>query len=479
MRFLRQGLLGLFLLSVTAGLLGYAGQVLREAVEARMARDGGAPPRDERVFAVRTVTPEAETLAPTLAAFGRIESRQSLEIRARVAGEITELAPAFVEGGQVRAGEFLARIDPADAKAARDRARADLTDARDEAREAGRALDLARDELAARSDQAELQARALERQRNLEARGVGTLTAIESAEYNVTQARQAVLASRQSLALAEARVDQAATAITRAELALAEAERRLAETRITARFSGRLSDVSVVAGGVVTSGERLARLGDAKTLEGSFRISTGQYARLLDEAGALRPLPVTVTLDSGETEISVSGEIARESAALEEGESGRRIFAALDPAPALKPGDFVSVRVEEPPIDDLVRLPASALGGDGAVLALTAQDRLELVPVTLVRRQGNTVLVEAAGVAGREIVTERSPALGPGLKVRRIERDAEDTVSLSDARRARLRARVEADTALPESERRRLLAELARPLVPARIVARIEDRAGG
>ncbi|MDZ7710795.1 MAG: efflux transporter periplasmic adaptor subunit [Roseovarius sp.] len=479
MRFLRQGLLGLFLLSLTAGLLGYAGQVLRTAVEERMTRDTRTPERSERVFAVRTVMAQAGTIAPRLTAFGRIESRRSLDIRAQVAGEIVELCPCFVEGGTVEAGQFLARIDPSEAEDARARARIDLEDARAEAREADRALALARDELAAREDQAALQARALARQRDLESRGVGTLTAIESAEYNVMQARQAVLASRQALANAEARVDQAVTTVSRADLALAEAERRLAETRITARFSGRLSGVAAIEGGVVSVGEMLARLVDGRALEVAFRISTEQYARLLNESGTLSPLPVTATLQSGEAEMRATGTIAREAASLAEGESGRMIFAALDRATAMKPGDFVRVTIDEPPIAGLARLPASALAGDGTVLAVGEGDRLEVLPVTLVRRQGNDVLVRAPGVAGREIVTGRSPALGPGLKVRRIGEESENTMSLSDERRARLRAQVEADTALPETERRRLLADLARPDVPARTVARIESRAGG
>ncbi|MFB9148921.1 efflux RND transporter periplasmic adaptor subunit [Roseovarius ramblicola] len=479
MRFLRQGLLGLFILSLTAGLLGYAGQVIRDAVGARMARDTTAPERRERVFAVRTVTPEAETVTPRLAAFGRIESRRTLDIRAQVAGEIVELAPGFVEGGTVEAAQFLARIDPAEAEDARERARIDLADARAEAREADRALLLARDELAARKDQVALQSRALARQRDLEERGVGTLTAIESAEYNVMQARQAVLASRQALAVAEARVDRSATAVSRAELALAEAERRLDETRITAGFSGRLSEVSAIEGGIVAVGEQIARLVDGGALEVAFRVSTAQYARLLDSDGALLPLPVTATLDSGGTTIRATGRIAREAAALAEGESGRMIFAALDRAPALKPGDFVRVSVEETPLERVARLPASALGGDGTVLAVGDGDRLEVLPVTLLRRQGNDVLLRAPGVAGREIVTGRSPALGPGLKVRRIRDGAGQTMSLSDERRARLRAQVEADTALPEDERRRLLADLDRARVPARTVARIESRVGG
>jgi len=64
---------------------------------------------------VRTMTAEATTVTPRLAAFGRIESRRTLDIRAQVAGEIIELAGGFVEGGTVEAGQFIARIDPAEA----------------------------------------------------------------------------------------------------------------------------------------------------------------------------------------------------------------------------------------------------------------------------------------------------------------------------------------------------------------------------
>jgi multidrug efflux pump subunit AcrA (membrane-fusion protein) len=441
MRFLRQGLFGLFLLSIALGLLAYAGQTLRLALEERMSREARPPERQERVYAVRALTPLSETIAPVMTAFGRIESRRTLEIRAQATGILTELAPGFVEGGTVQAGQFLARIDPADAEAALARARTDLGDARAEAREAERALALARDELAARREQAEIQARALARQRDLESRGVGTLTAVEAAEYNLVQARQAVLAGRQALALAEARIDQAASATERAQLALAEAERRLAETRISAEFSGTLSEVSVIEGGLVSANERLARLVDGRALDVAFRVSNAQYARLLDAGGALLPAPVTVTLESGGAALTARGQIAREAAALAEGESGRMIFAALEQAAAMKPGDFVTVTIEEPPLENVARLPASALGPDGAVLAIGAEDRLERVPVTLLRRQGNEVLVRAAPVAGREIVAERGPALGPGLKVRRLIPEAaatgaDEAMTSTAARRA-------------------------------------------
>ena len=484
MRFLRQGLTGLFLLSLTLGLLAYAGQTVMTAIEERLSRETRAPERRERVFAVRTTLATEATITPELTAFGQIQSRRTLEIRAQATGTITELSPDFIEGGQVRAGQFLARIDPADAQSALDRARTDLMDARAEEREAARALTLAQDELTARRDQTALQERALARQRDLESRGVGTLTAVETAEYNVVQARQAVLAGRQALAQAEARVDQAATAAARAELALSEAERRLAETRITAGFSGTLSDVTLVAGRLVSANEQLARLVDGTALEVAFRVSTAQYVRLLDESGALLPAPVTVTLDAFGLDLTATGTVTRQSAAVGEGQTGRLIFATLDSAPAMKPGDFVTVTVEEPPLDRVARLPADALGPDGSVLVLGAGDRLETLPVTVLRRQGNDILVRGEGLSGRAVVRDRTPVLGPGIKVRPLtpapeQETGEDTVTLTPDRRARLVAYVEGSADMPDAVKQRLLAQLGQPQVPAQMVERLERRIGG
>ena len=197
-----------------------------------------------------------------------------------------------------------------------------------------------------------------------------------------------------------------------------------------------------------------------------------------------------------------------------EGRTGRALFARLEEAPWLRPGDFVRVTVVEPPLEGVARLPASALGADGAVLVLGDEARLEVAPVTLMRRQGDDVLVRAPGLAGREVVAERSPLLGPGIKVRPVRPEdepgeppqddaraaaasgaipavadapgtgpavavaSEATVVLAEGRRAALRAAVEADAGLPRAERARLLAELDRAEVPLSTVERIEAGTG-
>ncbi|MCB1311304.1 MAG: HlyD family efflux transporter periplasmic adaptor subunit [Sedimentitalea sp.] len=484
MRFLRDSLIGLFLASLTLGLLIYAASLVGDAIQARMQDDKGPPKASERVFAVTVVTALEERVAPVLEAFGQVQSRRTLELRAATGGRIVELATGFEEGGAVRAGDVLLRIDPAPAQSALARAESDLLDAEAEERDAARSLTLARDELAAAEDQAELRARAAQRQIDLQARDVGTAAAVETAELAAAAARQVVLSRRQAVAQAEARLDQAATRIARAGIELDEARRDLSETTLIAGFDGTLGEVGVVEGRLVAANEKLALLVDPAALEVAFRVSTAQYARLLDADGALLPAPVTVALTATGAEMVATGQISRDSAAVGEGQSGRLIFAALDSAPGFKPGDFVTVAVEEPVLERVVRLPASALDGAGRVLALGPEDRLEALEVTLLRRQGDTVLVRGEGLAGREVVVGRTPLLGPGIKVRPLRPEAaaapgREMLELSDERRAQLVALIEADGAMPEAAKARLRAQLSEREVPAGLVQRLEARRGG
>ena len=484
MRFLRQSLIGVFLAAVTLGLLAYAGLLIGGAVQDRMSRDTKAPTPRERVFAVNVVTAEPGTQTPVLQAFGEVQSRRTLELRAASGGRVIELSDAFNDGGEVKAGQVLVRIDPADAQSALDRTQADLADARAEARDADRAVALARDEQSAAQEQADLRQSAFQRQQDLRERGVGTAAAVETAELAAASARQAVLARRQAVTQAEARIDQAATRIARAEIALAEAQRRLADTTLVAPFDGTLSATNVVAGRLVSANEKLADLVDPDALEVSFRVSTAQYTRLLDDVGALLSADVTATLDVAGIDLTAPGIISRASVTAGTGQTGRLVFADLTQTAGFKPGDFVTVRVQEPAIENVVRLPSAAMDASATVLVLGADNRLEAIEVRLIRRQGDDILVRGFGLAGRDVVMARSPLLGAGISVKPLRGaatipDAPAMVELTEERRARLIAFIEGNQRMPAEAKARVLARLAEPKVPARMVERIEGRMGG
>lgn len=486
MRFLRRSLVGLFLLAFTVGLMTYAGTLVWGALEARRSEEPGQRPARERVFAANVEEFRPETIRPVLSTFGEVRSRRTLELRASAGGLVVWLSDSFEEGGSVREGDLLARIDPANAQSALDTAQADLTEAEADLRDGERALTLAADDIAAAEDQSRLRENALSRQMDLLDRGVGSTAAVETAELALSSARQSLLSRRQAQASAESRVDQARTSLERRRIALAEAERRLADTEIEAAFSGVLSNVTVVEGGLVSAGESLGQLIDPSALEVAFRVSTPQYTRLLSESGRLIGADVIASIDILGVDLRSKGVISRESAAVGAGQTGRLLFARLDDSPGFRPGDFVSVSIEEPPIEQVARLPASAVDASGTVLAVGPDDRLVVAIVDVLRREGDDVIVRAADLAGREVVSERTPLLGAGILIRPVRRGIEDTpasepdmLSLDPDRRARLVAFVEANQFMPEEAKARVLAQLQEDMVPARVVERIESRMGG
>lgn len=489
MRFLRNSLIGVFLLSVTLGLIALAGNVVYSALQERWAREAPARPARERVIAVNVVTVEPTTVSPVLSTFGEVRSQRTLDVRAATGGAVVWVSEAFEDGGSVGAGDLLLQIDPADAQSALDLARAALAEAEADLRGAVRSLTLARDDLVAAQEQARLRERALTRQRDLLQRGVGTEAAIETAELAAASARQSVLSRRQAVAQAETRIDQARTSLQRQEISVAEAERRLADTEIYAQFAGVLSDVSVVEGGLVSPNERVAQVVDPQALEVSFRVSTSQYVRLLDETGRLEGLPVSVSLDVMGADIKTAGAISRESAAVGEGQTGRLIFARLEEAAGFRPGDFVTVRVQQDPLEGVTLLPATAVDPAGRVLVVGEDERLSEETVEVLRRQGDEVIVRARALTGREVVAERTPLLGAGIKVRPVRPVASgeaeaaaaepDMVELDPERRARLVAFIEGNQFMPADAKERVLAQLRQDRVPAQMIERIESRMGG
>ncbi len=482
MRFLRRSLTGVFLLAVTLALIAWAGEMVRGAVVARMNEEPRSFPQRERVIAVNVVTLEPQTITPELVVFGELRSQRTLDLRSATGGTVLEASADLVEGGEVAAGQVLLRIDPAQAEAARDRAAADLQDAQAELRDAERALVLAQDELAAARAQADLREQALVRARDLETRGVGTTAAVETAELALSSAEASVLTRRQALAAAQARIDQATTRLARAEIGLSEADRDLAETVVTAAFDGTLAEVTISPGGRVSANERFAQLVDPSALEVSFRVSTAQYARLLQD-GDLIKAPVEVSLEVSGVDLRATGEITREGATVGAGQTGRLLFARLEDAAGFRPGDFVTVRIAEPPLSGVALVPASAVAPDETVLVLGEEDRLSEAPVRLLRRQGDDVIIAVGQAAGATIVAERSPLLGAGIKVRPIQPGGVEAapepemITLDPDRRARLIAFV-SEGRMPDDVKARIISQLEADEVSSETVARLESRMG-
>ncbi|GHC55815.1 efflux RND transporter periplasmic adaptor subunit [Neogemmobacter tilapiae] len=480
MRFLIRSFIGLALVLVALALLLAAAWVIRDATQPQQA-EGGRPGQgaEERVFtaAVLTITPTE--IAPILTAYGEVRALRSVELRAGAAGEVIWLAEGLADGRAVKTGEVLLRIDPADAQASRDLAAADLARAKAEADESTRALAITRDELTAAQAQAELRAQALTRQRDLLTRGIGSDAAVETAALAASSADQAVLSQRSAVSQGETAVALAATSVDQAAIALDQAERALAETEVKATFDGLLDSVTVGLGGKVSAGEVLAQLIDPGALEVAFRVPTAAFGGLVDDNGQILPLAVAARLDSGASALTATGRLIRAGAAVGSGQTGRLVYAALNDRPPLRPGDFVTLSIGLGPLSNVAMIPAAALGGDGKILLLGAEDRLESFDVTTLHRQGDALIIDASALAGREVIRNRTALLGAGIKVNPVRPDEGAALQLDQAQKATLLAQIRAATQLDDAERAELMKLVEQDRVTDAALRDLQTRLGG
>ncbi|MEO1328531.1 MAG: HlyD family efflux transporter periplasmic adaptor subunit [Pseudomonadota bacterium] len=483
--------------------------------------EGGRPAGStERVYSVALAALEPTTVTPRFTAYGEVRSGRTWEIRAEAAGRLVSVADGVRDGGVAREGQSLVKIDPADPAAARSDAASALLEAEAERADARRALELSRSELVAAEAQKRLRERLFERQKSLAARGISAEITLDEAELALADAERAVITREQAVAAAERRVAQSQAQLDRAQVALDRASRDLGETEIRAPFDGLLqidadgeaeqAGAGLTLGRLVQVNEKLGALIDPRAMEVWFRVSNAQLARLIDEEGGLAALPATVRLSLGARAITAKARLTRMSATASPAEGGRRVYAALEVGPEtlLRPGDFVSVEIAEPPLPRVIDAPASALDDQERLLVVGADDRLTALPVRVLRRVGERVYVRPAEgawpPAGARYVAAVNPRLAPGVKVRearppagetappaseiktdtssaaRPERLAsaadEPTIALASDRRAELIAFVKGAARMPEERRARLVALLERPETPRRLVDRLERR---
>lgn len=481
-KFLVRALGGLFLALITLALIGVGVWRFQSAVPDRSGNR--VKPVQERTYNVGVATLETQTVVPVVTAFGQVSAARMLEIRAAEAGPIVEISPNFRNGVRVSKDELLFQVDPTDFKQQLMDANVTLTQSRADSKEARDTLPLSQAEVKNARRQVNLRQADLKRKAGLQGKGFVAQGAIDEARIAVTVAQQSLNAKRMAEIAARARIRARDLAVQRAKIAVNNAERSLTDTSYRAPFSGPLTQVSANLGKRLSPNEKLGVLIDSNSLEVSFTVTDAAFGRLIadESTGALKPLKVIAELTLGERIVTVSGELDRAASVTDLTSGGREVFAriATDQNVPIRPGDFVTVRIAESALENVVSIPASAATNSGEILLLTDEDRLESHQAQIVRRQDESIIVNNVPV-GREFVTVRQPFLATGVKVRALRQGEKpklepNAVELTAERRDRLVKFISSRKRLPQEMRERILKALGQPKVATKMVDRIEAR---
>ena len=319
---------------------------------------------------VMHVQPTSEYLSIT--SQGTVQPRTQSELIPEVSGRVVWMSPSLVGGGLFSEGDVLLRIDDADyatilarAEATRQRAEVEYEYAADE----------------------------LKRLQSL---------------------RRQQLASQQQLdgASRSARVAQANLDESRAFLE--QAKRDLARTELHAPFNGLVRSEKVDLGQFVTRGQSIATIYATDYMEVRLPMAADQLVYLdlpISTRGqipeAIRP-PVTIATYLGDRRLEWEGQLMRLEAEIDERSrmlyGVTRVQQAEDELrPILPAGLFVQARIRGRKVENVVRLPRSAMRDENQVLIVDGENRLRFRQVSILRLEHDDMLVEQ-GLTDGELV---------------------------------------------------------------------------
>jgi membrane fusion protein (multidrug efflux system) len=336
---------------------------------------GGAPSPPE----VAVSTAEAGRLPMTLEYTGRAAGSREVEVRARVSGIL--LRRQYQEGGPVKQGDVLFRIDPEPYRATVAQARAELGVERARLNEARRQHDRV----------LPLFEKGLVSQMNRD-------EAVSN--YEVAQARVAA-----------------------AEASLRKAELDLGYTEVRAPIAGLTSHEARSEGSLVTAGDDsslLTRIVQIDPLYIEFSMpetdASALRARLQDAAS---PVAVRLLLEGGSA-YPVEARVNFLDTSVEAGSGTVRARAVVDNADGkLVPGQFLRVRLDGVTLQG-VAVPRRAVmsSAQGAfVWVVGTGDKVELRPVVLGGNVGDRELIASGLQGGERVIVDGVLKVQPGVQV--------------------------------------------------------------
>ena len=343
-----------------------------------------APPPTE----VSVVTIKAAPLGVTNELPGRLESTRVADVRARVAGIV--LKRNFREGSDVKAGQVLFQIDPAQFKAAYDSADAQVQ----------------------RAEATLLQ------------------TQLKESRYKPLVATNAV--SKQEYDDVVAAAKQAAADLAAAKAARETARLSLGYATVTSPISGRIGRALVTEGALVGQGEATL-LATVQQLDPIYVNLTQSSTELLELQRAVangklkgagkNGVKVTLLTEDGR-EYPRAGKLLFSDVTVDPS-SGAVTLRAEFPNPdhTLLPGMYVRARVEQAINEKAIAVPQQAVTrtADGAaVMVVDANNKVVPRPVETGSAEGNSWVINSGLKEGDRVIVEGLQKVQPGATVKPV-----------------------------------------------------------
>jgi RND family efflux transporter MFP subunit len=312
----------------------------------------------ETIWRVNTVPVNIQQISPEITLYGRVETPRNSTLKSALVADV--LSIEVLEGAEVTAGQLLLTLDDTDMQLSVLQGQADLAEI--EALMAAENQRFKRDQslLEQQTSLLQLADNAVTRSKKLEQSRLASQATLDDAQ--ATKQRQLVTLKGLNFDIAEhpARQAQLQAQFKRAQALLKQAEVDLERTKITAPFSGRISQLSVSIGDRVRAGDTLISLYDLDNLEVRAQIP-GRYIDQVNEMmNHSEVLEAKASLNNNSLAFKLerlSGEVKVDSGGID------GLFSISGNQYAIALGTFIELKLKLAQQNDIVALPFNALYG--------------------------------------------------------------------------------------------------------------------
>ncbi len=361
---------------------------------------------------------------PRFSLYGQVIASHRVVMGLPVSGRIIKLNPDLREGARVEKGAFLVTVDDFPYRAVLEEARANLAEAKAKTREISAQLDLERETLKQLEHQLELARREQKRAEKLISQGTISQKILDDAVLLVSQRQVAVQQRRSNIDISNARLEQQGSVEKRLRWAVKKAERTLRDTRLAAPFDGRILSVNAEIGQYISSSDKLVTIVSDSHLEVRFTLSEDRYGDLLFSGASIIGLPVRIRWRSGRIKRSFQGKLTRLAPEVAADSGAIVAFAGFEnggeASSLLRIGSFVDIELSGRKIENVARLPESALYNQGRVY-LVQDNRLVGRKVRPLRWENGEVLISAGLDEGDLVLVNHLPNIKPDIRVKVVQ----------------------------------------------------------
>jgi len=375
---------------------------------------------------VEAATVKVENLNMIVESYGTVKPRETLKLVAEVKGRIVEISPSFREGGFIKKGTNLIKIDPRTYQLEVKRRKVQIDQIKAEIRQLRQEIENLKASMKIAASDVSLAKAEFFRLKKLMGKNVVAKTTLDKADQKYLASVDRLQQLENQMALTGPLEEKLKAQQDMAVVLLHQAELDLEKTRIIAPFDAWVLEKAIEKGLNVKFDQYLGAIYSIGALDVEVRIPVNDLKWLPHHLTAKTMPEAEIFFSSETTSASWKGTVARTLARMDEKTRTLPVVIEVDLAEIpsensgllqLRPGMFVNVKIKGKKIDQVFVLPRHVVH-DGDTVYIVNGNRLKIRSVNVLRRFKDTVFVDKGLSDGEQVIYTPLSGAEDGMQIR-------------------------------------------------------------